>query len=355
MGLATGHGTEGSDALKAEREAREEAFARLYKELEKARFRAEEVANYYRGEFEAVRRRAEEETIRVQAAEVNRRKRAEDQVVYLKAEYTAARAEADHALRRYRELQQSLHELERQSAEQARTEVGRHRDATDIAWKTAEEEADRLEQELHDLRRQLEREREEHRRREYNWRQQEESNGRLAQEHCQLISRLKRALKLSEDRRRAETAGQSSLSSGRLGNPSPFASPTNTTHEVDPAAGWGNVSLAASVDMADEFLSVAEDCSLTTSDPERSLLGLAAEPDSISDGEAEVLMMELDVAEQVERRHAASVARQYVSSEHSAVGRVSSSASSASWLTWKWLAVIGIVAAFAVATIILQF
>ncbi|MCO6441012.1 MAG: hypothetical protein J5I81_08000 [Nitrococcus mobilis] len=355
-GLAAGHNTRASGALEAEREAREEAFARLCKELEKAQLRAEEVADYYRGEFEAVRRRAEEETIRLQAAEVSRRKRAEDQVVYLKAEYKAARAEADHALRRYRELQQSLHELEQQSAQQARAEVDRHREAANIAWKTAEEEAERLERELHDLRRQFEREREEHRQLEYNWRQQEEIKGRVAQEHRQLISRVKRALKLSEDRRRrAEAAGQSSLHPEYLANPSPLAKPANTTHEVDPAAGWGNVPLAASADMADEFLSVTEDRSLDASDPECSPPGLAAEPDTVSDSEAEVLMMGLDVTEQVERRHTAVVARQYAFTEPPAGGRVSSFDSSASWLTWKWLALIGVVAAFAVAAIILQF
>ncbi|EAR21410.1 coiled-coil domain-containing protein [Nitrococcus mobilis] len=350
MGSTAVHSTRASDALGAEREAREEAFARLYKELEKAQLRAEEVADYYRGELEAVRRRAEEETIRLQAAEVSRRKRAEDQVVYLKAEYKAARAEADHALRRYRELQQSLHELEQQSAEQARVEVDRHREAANIAWKTAEEEAEHLEWELNDLRRQFEREREERRQLERSWRQQEENNDRVEQEHRRLISRLNRALKLSEDRRRrAEAAGQPSLRSGRSANPSSFAKPANATHEVDPAAGWGNVPLAVSADMADEFLSVAEDCSLDTSDLECSPPGLAAEPDSVSDTEAEVLIMELNVTEQVERRHAAVAARQSV------VGRVSSSDSPAFWLTWKWLALTGIVAAFAVAAIILQF
>lgn len=336
------------------RDAQDEELACLYSELEKARLRIEEVAAYYRGELEAVRQRAEDEAIRIQAAEVSRRKRAEEQVVYLKAEYKAARAEAEHALRRHHELQQSLGELEQQNEEQARAEVDRRREAANAAWKTTEEEVERLERELHDLRRQLEREREEHRQFECSHQQQEKTNQLAEQERRRLISRLKRALKLSEDRRQRAEAGQSSLRPEGPASPWSPASLADTTNEVDSAAGWGNPPLAISGDMADEFLGAAEDRSLDVHYPESGLPDPAPGPDRVSDSEAEVLIMELDVAEKVEQRHAKSMTRPRSYSEYSTVVRTSSRGSS-SELTWKWFALIGVVASFAVAAAILLF
>ena len=353
MGLAALHGTRARGGPGSGPDARDEELARLHRELEKAQLRMEEVAAYYRGELEAVRRRAEEEAIRIQAAEVSRRKRAEEQVVYLKAEYKAARAEADHALRRYHELQQNLEKLEQHNEEQTRTEVDCHREAATVAWKTAEEEAERLERELCDLRRQFEREREERRQLECSHQQQEKTNDLAEQERRRLISRLKRALQLSEDRRRRAEARQSGLSPERPISPRPLASPVNTTSEVDPAAGWGRLPLATSDDMAEEFLSVEQDHSLDAHYPDHG--PRESSPDSISDSEAEVLMMELDVAEKVEQRHAAPIARQYPPRDHPPLARPPSPPAAAFELTWKWLAFIGAVAAFAVAAIILLF
>lgn len=333
------------------RNAQDEELARLYRELEKAQLRVEEVAAYYRGELEAVRQRAEEEAIRVQAAEAGRRKRAEEQVVYLKAEYKAARAEADHALRRYHELQQSLDGLEQQNKEQARAEVDRHHEAAKIAWKTAEEELERLDQELCDLRRQLEREREERRQLECGHREQEQTNHRAEQEQRRLMARLKRALKLSEEGRRWAEAGRSDLSSEGLANRWSLASPANAATEVDPATGWGNVPLGTSEEVSDEFLSVAEDRSLDMRYPEHG--SPEPDPDSVSDSEAEILMMELDVTDKVEQRHAISQTQQRPYNEHHAAARTSSRG--ASVLTWKWLALVGTVVMFLAAAAILWF
>lgn len=348
--MAALHSTKAGGVSGSGRDARDEELARLYRELEKAHLRMEEVAAYYRGELETGRQRAEEEAIRIQAAEVSRRKRAEEQVVYLKAEYKAARVEAAHALRRYHDLQQSLDELEQQNEDQARAEVDRRREATNVAWKIAEEEVERLEQELCDLRRQLEREREERRQLECSHQQQEKTSSLAEQERLRLLSRLKHALKLSEDRRRRAEVGQAGLRPEGPTKPWSLASPADTTHEVDPAAGWGSLPLATSGDMADEFLSVAEDRSLDARYSEHS--PYEPGPDLVSDSEAEVLIMELDVTEKVEQRHAESVARRRSYSEHSAVVQTSSRDAS-SGLTWKWLALIGAMAAFAVAAAIL--
>lgn len=350
--MAALHSTRPRGALGSGQDARDEELARLYRVLEKTQLRIEEVAAYYRGELEAVRRRAEEEAIRVQAAEVSRRKRAEEQVVYLKAEYKAARAEADHALRRYHELQQNLDKWEQHNEAQARAEVDRQHEAATVAWKTAEEEVERLERELCDLRRQFEREREERRQIECSYQQQEKTNDLAEQERRRLISRLKHALKLSEDRRRRAEARQSGLSPERPVGSQALASPVNITNEVDLAAGWGRLPLAASSDMAEEFLNVEQDRSLDAHHPEHDLREPG--PDSISDSEVEVLMMELDVMEKVEQRHAASIARQYSHREHPSLVRSSPPAAPFE-LTWKWLALIGAVAAFMVAAIILLF
>ncbi|HET8701789.1 MAG TPA: hypothetical protein VFL97_09010 [Nitrococcus sp.] len=349
--MGASHSTKVKGMPGPERDARDEELARLYRELEKAQLRMEEVASYYRSELEAVRRRAEEEAVRIQAAEVGRRKRAEEQVVYLKAEYKAVRAEADHALRRYHELQQSLDALEQHNAEQTRAEAeaDRGREAATITWKTAEEEVKRLEEELCDLGRQLEREREERRQLECNHQQQENASQLAEQKRHQLIGRLKNALKLSEERRRRAEAGQSGL----LPPDSPpnswsLASPVDTTNEVDPAGGWGKLPLATQEDIADEFLRVAEDRSLD------GYFDHSPEPgtDSVSDSEAETLMMELAVAEKVEQRHAAFAAQQRPFSPPSATVRIPARDPSPV-LPWKWLAPIGIVAALAVAAAIL--
>lgn len=337
--------------LGAGRDARDEELARVYRELEKARLRAEEIAAYYRGELANVRRQAAEEAIRLQAAEVSRRKRAEEQIVVLKAEHKSARAEADEVLRRYQKLQQCLHELKRHGAERARAEVDRHRESTTLAWKTAEEHLDRLEQELCELRRQLASEREEREQLERSYRQSEEANRLAGQEARRLIGRLKRALKLSEDRRRRTEAAK--MHHPSVSNSRSLAPLAEAVNEVDPAAGWGKVPLANASDMAEEFLRVVEDRSMDAAHPDDRSSVPGAE--SVSDAEAETLMMELAVTERVEQRHATGVARQRAGSDPPAVRRASLSASSSSAFRWKWLALLGVVSALAVAAVVLHF
>lgn len=352
-GIGRLHGTRLKGGLGSGREAQEEELARVYRELEKAHLRAEEVAAYYRGELAEVRRRADEEAIRLQAAEVSRRKRAEEQVVYLKAEHKSARAEADDALRRYQELQQSLHELEQHGAEQVRAEVDRQRESTVIAWKTAEEHLDRLERELRELRRQLVCEREEREQLERSYRQGEEANRLAGQEARRLIGRLKLALKLSEDRRRRAEAGKIPLSPAGVSNSGSLAPLADAVNEVDPAAGWGKVPLANSTDLAEEFLRVVEDRSMNADKPDDR--SSEASPELLSDGEAEALMMELAVTEKVEQRHAAGIAPRRADCAQPAERRVSLSASSSLVFAWKWLVLTGVVSALAVAALVLHF
>lgn len=270
--------------MTASHRTRDEEIARLYGELEKAQQRVEEVAAYYRGELEAVRQRREEEAIRVQAAEAGRRKRAEEQVVSLKAECKAARAEADHALRRYHELQRSWDELEQQNEERARTEIDRHRGAANVAWKTAEEELGRLEQELCDLRRELEREREERRQFECCHREQEQASQRAEQERRRLMGRFKHALKLSEERRQRAEGGCSGLTAEGATHPRSLGLSAGTAHEVELAAGWGSVPVGALEEVTEEFLRVAEDRSLEVRNSEHGLAEMGS--DSVSDRQA---------------------------------------------------------------------
>lgn len=344
-------GTKSKGMLGSGRDARDEELAHLYWELEKAQLRAEEVAAYYRGELANARQRAQEEAIRLQAAEVSRRKRAEEQVVHLRAEHRTAQAQADVVLRRYQQLQQSMHELEQQGAERAREVVNRQRESTNHAGKTAEEYLDRLERKLCELRRELASERDKRDQLAQRYRQSEEASRRAAQEARRLIGRLKQALKLSEERRRRAEAGKMPLHSSNISNSWSLAPLADAVNEVDPAAGWGKVPLASSADMAEEFLRVVEDRSMDADDPdERSS---ETEAESLSDGEAEALMMELTVTEKVERRHAAGGARQCAGSVRPTVRRASGSGSSSVGRAWKWLALIGVMSALAVAATVL--
>lgn len=353
--MAALHSTGAGGLFRTGGDARDQEIARLSRELETAQLRMEEVAVYYRGELEALRRRAEEEAVRVQAAEAGRRKRAEEQVVYLKAEYKSARAEADHVLRRYQELQQSLDELERHNEQHARAEVDRYREAAKVAWKTAEEEVERLDGELCELRRQIEREREERRQLERSHEQQEESRRVAEQDRNRLMGRLKRALKLSEERRQRLEASQTALGqeTAGLGGVWSSTAPAGTTVEVDPAAGWGDVRLASSGELNDEFLRIEEDQSLddwfVDEDP------CEPETETISDSEAETLMMELDVAEKVEQRQAVSAARRSLDDKMASGLARPPSLDSSPGLSWKWLLLMGAMAAFAVAVAIIAF
>ena len=351
-GIGSLRGTKSKGMLGSGRDVRDEELAHLYRELEKAQLRAEEVAAYYRGELASARQRAEDEAIRLQAAEVSRRKRAEEQVVHLRAEHKTAQAQVDIVLRRYEQLQQRLHELEQQGAERAREIVPRARETTDYAGTTAEQYLDRLERKLCELRRQLASERDERDQLAHRYRQSEEANRLAAQETRRLIGRLKRALKLSEERRRRAEAGKKPLHSPNMSDSGALAPLADAVNEVDPAAGWGKVPLASSTDMAEEFLRVVEDRSMAADHiDERSS---ETETESLSDGEAEALMMELTVTEKVERRHAAGGARQCAGSAQPPVRRASASRSSSAGKAWKWLALlIGVASILGVAAIVL--
>lgn len=304
--------------------ARDEELARLRREIERAEYRAEEVAAYYHGQMDALRRKAEDEAVRVQASEAGRRRRAEEQVGYLKGELEAARSEAQHAQRRYHELLQQLEHNERDGADQVRAEVDRHRDAARAAWKTAEEEVQRLDEELSGLQRELALEREQRRQLERGY-EREVERGELAdKDRVKLIQRLKQALKLSEQRRQALEAqvrgmgGQSGEASAAPGTPAgPFAAGEYGI-EVDPAAGWGTLQIGDGGELADEFRLMGADESLTRDPrPAAPASGDEAEPEPgarvpaggepVSDREAETLMMRLDVDRNVARREAAAV------------------------------------------------
>lgn len=348
MGLF--HGADGDSA----------EVARLQAELEKANRRLEEVAAYYRGELEAARRRVEGESLRSQAAEVARRKRAEEQVAYLKGELEAARSEAENASRRHQELHQGLQELEQQSERQTKAEVDRFREAAKAAWRTAEDEVARLDQELHALQRQVERHREERHQLERNLEQQEENRLVLLADHQRAVARLKWALKQSEERRhRVEAEREKLLQESRAaaegqareaeavavrsrardeaaareqrpsalhgaGNPVEVEglervklAPDGAGAEADETA-WQGLDIAGGDDFSDEFLMMSADESLRArqAGSPGALPGGAgapptaqrpaeakhpAEVEEVSDEEAETLIMELNVDERMDR------------------------------------------------------
>lgn len=337
-------------------------IARLQGELEKANRRLEEVAAYYRGELESARRRVEGESLRSQAAEVARRKRAEEQVAYLKGELEAARSEAENANRRHQELLQGLQDLEQQSERQTKVEVDRFREAAKAAWRTAEDEVARLDQELHALQRQVERHREERHQLERNLEQQEENRLVLLADHQRAVARLKWALKQSEERRhRIETdleglreqgqpaaggappeaakaasaaqAPNSGESSGFFAKRRDGAHGAGNPVEVDgldrvklgaearggdeEGTAWSGLAIAGSDDLSDEFLLMSADESLRTGSPAPPAAAPAggsagparpgraqAKPtqvEEVSDEEAETLIMELNVDERMDR------------------------------------------------------
>lgn len=310
---------------------REDDLARLRSELEQADIRLEEVTTYYRGQLEAVRRRAEDETVRVQASEAGRRRRAEEQVAYLKGELNAARTDAEHAQRRYQELLHRLEEVELEGREQTQAEVDRHQSAAKAAWRTAEEEVERLDGELSALQRKLEQEREQRHQLERGYEQLEERHHLQDEERKRLISRLKRVFKLSEQRRtgletelrnvqhrleRARVAQERTRRAGAEGRAG-LVSPELASIEVDPAAGWGSLRLGEDDGLADEFLMMAADESLDAAPagsaereerrgpvPGELRAGSGEPEEEVSDQEAETLMMKLDVDRKVAQRQA---------------------------------------------------
>jgi len=183
-------------------------IARLQQELEEVQGRLDEVTSYYRGELESSQQRLQQESVRSQASEVARRRRAEEQVAYLKGELKAAQSEAEHAKRRYHELYNRLEALEKENEKQAQQEVDKFRSAASTAWKSAEEEMEKLDQELAETQRELVREQERNRqlqeslKREQNNVSLEKAKVKQAQlAGRRAIDKLRRALKASERRR----------------------------------------------------------------------------------------------------------------------------------------------------------
>lgn len=332
--------------LFAGRDDRDQTVARLQGDLEKTQIRLEEVAAYYRGELETVRRRAEDESVRVQAAEAGRRKRAEEQVAYLKGELQSARTEAEHAQRRYQDLLQRLDELETQSEQDTRDEMDRFREAAKAAWKTAEEEVERLDRELAETCRKREQESEERRQLERSYEQLEERHQLEKRDRLRLIGRLKRGLKASEARRQAAESAASVLPR--------FAD--RPERVVDPSREWAGLPLGNADDFSDEFLMADGDESFAVRRQEPKVgnsAPLAREPggEEVSDMEAEELMMTLDVDEQVARRQARSGAwRQPPLPPSPPRGAAAASTMRPAkkdiprGLGWAWLAVAGLVA-----------
>ncbi|WP_440997828.1 hypothetical protein [Arhodomonas sp. SL1] len=277
-------------------QAEGELVRRLRAELAEARARAEEVAAYYRGELETIRQRAEEDVIRRQAEAAGRRKRAEEEAARLAAELDAVRREAEQAQRRYEDL---------------RTQIAEDREGE--APEATSAELERLEGEIEALHTELEAERAA-RREQQRTHDQVLADQRATEERWrQLMARLRHGLKASEQRRKALEATvkrQAAAAEARRWDAPEM--------EVDPGAGWGQVALGVSDDLAEEFAAVEGDRSL---DPEwRKKLeercrGEAAgtddesvpdEPDSeTTRQETEVLLEGLHVDQRVARREQA--------------------------------------------------
>jgi hypothetical protein len=184
-------------------------IARLHQELEELQARLEEVTSYYRGELESSQQRLQKESVRSEANEVARRRRAEEQVAYLKGELKAAQSEAEHAKRRYQELSHHLESMENSAEQQAREEVDKFRSAASTAWKSAEEEVERLDAELSESERKLAREQEQRRQVEESLRREKANVEREREKRSQVqrsareaVDKLRRALKASEQRRK---------------------------------------------------------------------------------------------------------------------------------------------------------
>ena len=311
-------------AVSERTDSRDSELKRLRDELQQTQLRLEEVTNYYRGEIEAVRRRSEDQLLQVQADEAAKRRRAEEQVTQLNAELKSARSEADKAKRRYQELLNRIEAIEAESREAVRAERDRYEDSARAAWQTAEQEVERLNSELAELQRELAAERSERERVVQDQSDREAAYERRDAERQQLITRLKRALKASEQRREALEAQGAQATSER-----PVASGTAAQQraaeqrvDVDPSAGWGRFQLGEGDDLAEEFLLIDADRSFQGADNEGSqsansehsaaTTGAAdggapsdAGPrEAASDDEAERLIMGVAVDQKVAQRQA---------------------------------------------------
>jgi len=307
-------------------DSRDAELERLRDELKKTQLRLEEVTNYYRGEIEAVRRRSEDELLQVQADEAARRRRAEDQANQLSTELKTARSEVEKSQRRYQELLNRIESIEAESRADVEAERDRYQDSASAAWQTAEQEVERLNVELAEVQRMLDQERAERQRVEQAQEEREASYERRDQQRQKLIARLKRALQASESRREAlEQEGgapQPAPSDPATAQASATSEtvPKRADHgevEVNPAAGWGGFQFGDGDDVAEEFMLIDADRSLskgtTSASTETSEDQAAPQTSSdarggssgTTDDEAERLIMGVAVDQKVAQRQAA--------------------------------------------------
>jgi predicted RNase H-like nuclease (RuvC/YqgF family) len=314
--------------------------------------------------------------VRSQAAEVGRRRRAEEQVTHLKGELRAAQADASHAQRRYQELLRRIEELEQENQEKTKEEVDRQRETARAAWQTAEEEVGRLEKEVGNLQRKIEREREQNRQLERSYEQLEADHQVAVDERKRLIARLKRALKLSEQRRKAVESALSGMRDMQAAPAFGYGAGNArevegldriavgsgaATIDVEPDAGWGETRVAGEGEISDEFLMIEADESIN-----EAWQAAGAQDEStaeeVSDAEAEELMMSLDVERKVAQRQAR---KGDAGRRVSAASRAGAAASTGpadrprNWLSpaglpWTWITA-GAAAVVAVALVTLIF
>lgn len=304
--------------------SRDAEIQRLREELKQTQLRLEEVTNYYRGEIEAVRKRSEDHLLQVQADEAARRRRAEEQVTQLNAELKSARSEAEKSKRRYQALLDRIEKIEAESRAEVTAERNRYEDSARAAWQTAEEEVERLNGELAELQRELENERSERQRVENEKADLEASYERRDDERQKLITRLKRALQASEQRREAleaegapqaapAAAARQPAAAGAGKQPSGAA---ETQVQVDPAAGWGHFQLGEGDDISEEFLMIQADRSFdepaesreheASAEKRAEAPSVGAGDKEVADEEAERLIMGVAVDRKVAQRQAES-------------------------------------------------
>ncbi len=132
---------------------------RLRRELAATRKRLEDEVGYYRGQAEATRQRLEADQVRAQAAEVARRRKLEDELAVLQGRLHDAQLHNERLQRRYDELSDQFLRSEESSRESVEEEITRFKAAAQVAWRSAEEEVARMEQEIAETRQALDQER----------------------------------------------------------------------------------------------------------------------------------------------------------------------------------------------------
>ncbi|MEX0731384.1 MAG: hypothetical protein WED00_17700 [Aquisalimonadaceae bacterium] len=132
---------------------------RLRRELASSRQRLEDEVNYYRGQVESTRKRMEAEHVRQQASEVARRRQLEDDLAAVRARMHDAQQHGERLQRRYDELSEQYLRQEATSRDSVEGQIKRYKAAAQEAWRSAEEEVERMEREISEARSELEAER----------------------------------------------------------------------------------------------------------------------------------------------------------------------------------------------------